>query len=137
MSVAAFVDTNVLLYADDARDPSKRERAQTLIEQLTQAKSGRVSMQVLQEYFDGATRKLRLHAAFARSRVETYMRFQVVSLAQPDLLEAIDLHRRYQFAIWDALIVRAALISHCEILYSEDMQDGRRIDGLTIVNPFR
>ena len=136
MSVAAFVDTNVLLYADDARSPAKQQRARMLIEHLTDEGSGCVSMQVLQEYFNGATRKLRLSAAFARSRVETYMRLQVVTLVPDDLLEAINLHRRYQFAIWDALIVRAALISNCDTLYSEDLQNGQRIDGLTIVNPF-
>jgi predicted nucleic acid-binding protein len=136
MSAAAFVDTNVLVYADDVRFPVKRQRAQMLIEHLTNEVSGHVSMQVLQEYFNNATRKLRLSAAYARTRVETYMRLKIVTLDPPDLLEAIDLHRRYQFSIWDALIIRAALISNCEILYSEDLQDGQRIDGLTIVNPF-
>lgn len=136
MSAAAFVDTNVLLYADDVRAPAKRERAQRLIEQLTRTKSGRVSMQVLQEYFDVATRKLRLTAAFAQMRVETYMQFEIVTLAPDDLLEAIDLHTRYQFSIWDALIIRAALVSHCEIVYSEDFQSGQRVANLQIVNPF-
>jgi len=94
-------------------------------------------MQVLLEYFAGATRKLRLSVDFAQERVEEYARFKIVILKPADLLAAIDLHRQHQFSIWDALIIWAALVSNCDTLYSEDLQDGRRIDGLTIVNPFR
>jgi len=133
---AAFVDTNVLLYADDIHAPAKRKRAESLIKQITGARCGHVSMQVLQEYFAVATQKLRLGADLAQKRVARYSQFEVVVLEPVDLLAAIDLHRDHQFPIWDALIIRAALISHCETLYSEDMQNGQRIDGLTIVNPF-
>jgi predicted nucleic acid-binding protein len=137
MSARTFLDTNVLLYADNIHFPAKRERAESLISEVTAAQSGHVSMQVLLEYFRGATRKLHLSADLAQKRVVTYSQFEVVIPDPGDLLAAIDLHREHQFSIFDALIVRAALISHCEILYTEDMQDGRRIDGLTIVNPFR
>ncbi|HKS22826.1 MAG TPA: PIN domain-containing protein [Thermoanaerobaculia bacterium] len=133
---AVFVDTNVLLYADDIHAPAKRERAQSLIKRITDADSGHVSMQVLQEYFAVAAQKLHLDVDLAQKRVARYSQFEVVVLEPVDLLAAINLHREHQFSIWDALIVRAALISNCETLYSEDMQDGQRINGLTIVNPF-
>lgn len=137
MTAASFVDTNVLLYADDIHSPAKRERAESVIKRITDARSGHLSMQVLQEYFAVATKKLRLSAEFARQRVEEYAGLHVVVLKPADLLDAIALHREHQFSIWDALIIQAALISHCDTLYSEDLQDGRRIDGLEIVNPFR
>ena len=73
-------------------------------------------MQVLQEYFAVATRKLGLSADFVQERVETYARFDIVILQPADLLAAIDLHRQHQFSIWDALIIRAALISNCVTL---------------------
>jgi len=136
MSARTFLDTNVLFYADDVHNPAKQQRAEVLIKQLLRAETGCVSLQVLQEYFNNATRKLGIGAGFARMKVERYMRFEIVKLEPNDLLAAIDLHREHQFSIWDALIIRAALISHCDTLYSEDMLDGRRIDGLTIVNPF-
>jgi predicted nucleic acid-binding protein len=60
----------------------------------------------------------------------------VIRLEPGDILEAIDLHQRYQFSIWDAFIVRAALIADCETLYTEDLQHGQRIGNLTILNPF-
>ncbi|HEX9700007.1 MAG TPA: hypothetical protein VGD06_11160 [Acidobacteriota bacterium] len=68
--------------------------------------------------------------------MQLFARMDVVILSVDDVVAAIDLHRLHGFSIWDALIVRAALISGCRVLYTEDMQDGRRIDGLRIVNPF-
>lgn len=136
MSVPAFVDTNILVYADDGADPVKRERAQNLIREVVRERSGRLSLQVLQEYFSAATRKLGMAADLARRRVELYSRLDVVRLEPVDLLGAIDLHRLYSFSIWDALIIRAATISGCRRLYSEDLQAGFRIENLEIVNPF-
>ena len=65
------------------------------------------------------------------------MRDSVVILDVEDVLDAIDLHRLHQVSFWDALIVRAAKEGGCSVLYSEDLQDGRTIDGVRIVNPFR
>jgi predicted nucleic acid-binding protein len=136
MSAPAFVDTNILLYADDRADPLKRERAQGLIREIVRDRSGHLSIQVLQEYFSAATRKLGMDAEAARRRVEIYSRLDIVRLEVVDLLGSIDLHRFYGFSIWDALILRAALISGCRRLYTEDLQHGFRIENLEVVNPF-
>lgn len=136
MSAPAFLDTNVLLYADDRAESVKRERAQTLIGEVLRDGNGRISLQVLQEYFSAATRKLGMEASVARRRVALYARMDVVQLQPNDLLAAIDLHRLHQFSIWDALILRAAMISGCRVLYTEDLQAGFRLDSLSIVNPF-
>jgi predicted nucleic acid-binding protein len=136
MSVPAFVDTNVFLYADDRADTVKRERAQQLIREVVSDRSGRISIQVLQEYFSVSTRKLGLKTEEARQRVEIYSRLEVVRLEVIDLLGAIDLHRLHGFSIWDALILRAALISGCRRVYTEDLQHGFRIENLEVVNPF-
>jgi len=135
MSVPTFLDTNILLYADDRADPQKQERAKDVIRKVMRDRSGRISLQVLQEYFSAATRKLGIDAAIARRKVELYSRLDVVRLQPSDLLAAIDLHRLHQFSIWDALVLRAALISGCRMLYTEDLQPGFRLDRLTVVNP--
>lgn len=136
MSALAFVDTNILVYADDSAYPVKRERAQELIRELLREGTGWLSLQVLQEYFSAATRKLGIDPEIARRRVELYSRMDVALLGPADLLGAIDLHRLHRFSIWDALILRAALISGCRRLYTEDLQPGFRIERLEIVNPF-
>jgi predicted nucleic acid-binding protein len=95
-----------------------------------------VSMQVLQEYLVSVTRKLRVDAAIARRKVELLAEFDVAAPELADILAAIDLHRLHGFSFWDALVVRTAKQSGCTVLFSEDMQDRREIDGVRIVNPF-
>ena len=137
MSARSFLDTNVLLYSDDRDAPGKRRRALDLLAEHRLARSGVVSLQVLQEYFAAATRKLGVEAAIARRKVELFANYHLVVLDVDDVLAAIDLHRLHQLAFWDALVVRAASQGGCSVLYTEDLQDGRSIDGVTIVNPFR
>ena len=131
-----FLDTNVLIYAHDARDPRKRACARELLRRLLRERRGVLSIQVLQEFFAAATRKLGMPSEVARLNVSSYARFDVVSLSVPDVMAAIDLHRLHHFSIWDALIVRAALNGACTTLHSEDMQDGRAIDTLVVRDPF-
>jgi predicted nucleic acid-binding protein len=137
MTGRSFVDSNVLVYADDRSAGPKRDRARELILSVMGARTGVLSLQVLQEYFAVATRKLGISATAARRRIEVLNRLDVVILGVQDLLAAIDLHRLHGFSIWDALVIRAALNAGCKILYSEDLQHGRRINGLEIVNPFK
>ena len=136
MSERTFIDTNVLVYADDAADPWKRNRAQELIRTLISSRTGVLSLQVLQEYFAAATRKLRMAPAEARARVEVYTRFEIVKLDAEDLLRAIDIHRVHQLSIWDSLIVQAAQAGGCRTLFTEDLQHGFEIATVTVVNPF-
>ncbi|HVG10937.1 MAG TPA: PIN domain-containing protein [Thermoanaerobaculia bacterium] len=137
MTVRCFVDSNVFVYADDRSAGAKRDRARELIREVMSARTGVLSLQVLQEYFAVSTRKLGVSAAAARRRIELLSRLDVVILGVEDVLAAIDLHRLHGFAIWDALVIRAALNAGCRILYSEDLQEGRRINGLEVVNPFK
>ena len=94
-------------------------------------------MQVLQEYFVRVTQKLRVDAHVARRKVELLAEFDVAAPEVADILAAIDLHRLHGFSFWDALVLRAAKQAGCSLVFSEDMQDPREIDGLQIVNPFR
>jgi predicted nucleic acid-binding protein len=137
MSVRSFFDTNVLVYADDKAAPAKQRRALELISAHRRASTGVVSLQVLQEYFVTVTRKLHVEAQVARRKVELLAEFDVATPDFADILAAIDLHRLHGFSFWDALVVRAAKQTGCSILLSEDMQHGREMEGVTILNPFR
>jgi predicted nucleic acid-binding protein len=133
----SFLDTNVLLYTDDRDAGVKQLRAVDLVEEHLAGSTGAVSTQVLQEYFASVTRKLEVDPVDARRKVELFARLGVVTIDVDDVLGAIDLHRLHRFSFWDALIVRAAKKAGCSILLTEDLQHGRTIDGLRIVNPFR
>jgi len=100
-------------------------------------KSGVVSIQVLQEYFMVATRKLGVDPALARRKVELFGQLTLVRTQLVDVVGAIDLHRLHGLHFWDALIVRSAQQAGCVRLLSEDMQHGRRFDGVEIADPFR
>lgn len=91
---------------------------------------------MLQEYFTIATHKLGVDRAIAQRKVELFTQLHLVATGLDDILAAVDLHRLHEFSFWDALIVRSTLRSGCRILYSEDFQHGRRVDGLQILNPF-
>ena len=137
MSARSFFDANVLIYTDDRAAAAKRRRALELVAEHRRAGTGVVSLQVLQEYFVTVTRKLHVEAQVARRKVDLLAEFDVAALGLPDILAAIDLHRLHQFSFWDALILRAAMRTGCAVLFSEDMQQAREVDGVRVVNPFR
>jgi predicted nucleic acid-binding protein len=137
MSARSFFDTNVLIYTDDRSASAKQRRALDLVAEYRRARTGVVSLQVLQEYFVAVTRKLHVDAAIARRKVELLAEFDVVIPELTDVLAAIDLHRLHVFSFWDALVLRAAHQAGCSLLFSEDMQDAREIDGVRIINPFK
>jgi predicted nucleic acid-binding protein len=103
---------------------------------LRRQRTGVLSTQVLQEYFVTATRKLGVEAEAARRKTEIFGRLHLVTLGLEDVLGAIDLLRLHHLSFWDALVVRAALVSGCARLLSEDLPAGRRFERLEVVNPF-
>lgn len=137
MSVRSFIDTNVLVYADDGDSPEKQRKAIELYERARVGRWGVISTQVLQEYFVAVTRKLGVSPEVARRKVEMLGRLDVVRMDVADVIGAIDLHRLYDIGFWDALIVRAAKEGGASVLLTEDLQHGMRLDGLEVVNPFQ
>jgi predicted nucleic acid-binding protein len=126
-----FFDTNVLLYLISG-DSIKADRAEDLI-----GAGGVISVQVLNEFASVASRKNSMRSSEIRevlSAVRRACSVEPISLATHDL--ALDLVERVRLSFYDGLIVAAARLAGCSILYSEDMQAGRTIDGVTIKNPF-
>jgi hypothetical protein len=136
MAGLSFFDTNILVCADDAASPEKRERAIALISEHQRADSFVVSLQVIQEYYAAATKKLKVDPAFAQSKVEILARGRVVRFTERDVIAAIELHRLRQISFWDAMIVHAARACNATVLFSEDLADGSAIAGVAIRNPF-
>ncbi|MFZ3341828.1 MAG: PIN domain-containing protein [Terriglobales bacterium] len=136
MSARSFFDTNILVYADDKSAAAKQSIAINLVASHRQAGTGVVSLQVLQEYFVTVTRKLGVNPQVARRKVELLAEFDVATPDVTDILAAIDLHRLHTLFFWDALILRSAKQTGCSVVFSEDMQHGKEIDGMRIVNPF-
>ena len=132
-----FVDTNVLLYAVDARDPGKQRAAQSWLLRCWQADCGRVSSQVLNELYANVRRVApSLSAANARSVVREYRAWTPWIVDDDTVDAAWLLQDRFAFNYWDALMVAAAQEQGCKLLLTEDLQHDQKIDGLRIINPF-
>lgn len=133
-----FVDTNVLLYALDTTAGAKRARAAALMGSIWDLGNGCVSVQILQEFYVNATRKLRHPTSheMARRVVSALSRWQVHSPTADDVLSAIDLQRAARLSFWDAMVMTSAGRLGCAVLYSEDLNPGQIIGGVQVVNPF-
>lgn len=136
MKERSFLDTNILVYTDDADSPEKSRQAIDLVEDAMRSNQGVISTQVLQEYFVAATRKLNVDVVTAKRRTQLFFRLNVVHITPDDVLSAIDLHQLHRLSYWDSLILHAARKAGCSILLSEDMNHGQNIEGIRIQNPF-
>jgi predicted nucleic acid-binding protein len=122
--------------SDAYSEPTRQARAIQLIASYQRASLMVISIQVLQEYFAAATRKLRVDAETAQQKVELLARGRVVRFAGDDVIAAIELHRLNRISFWDAMIVHAARLAGAEVLYSEDLQHGAILAGVRVDNPF-
>lgn len=134
-----FVDTNVLVYAKDRSHPEKQARARLWIESLWQARCGRISTQVLNEYYDAVTRKVDPGAdsAALRQDIRSLRAWRPVPLDLDIVSRAWDIEDVHQLSYWDALIVAASRQAGCRYLLTEDLQHGQVLAGVEVVDPFR
>lgn len=133
-----FVDTNILVYSYDTDAGQKHDTARSVLMDLWGSRTGAVSTQVLQEFYVTVTRKLPkpLAKRVAREVIGTYRAWPVHRPEVEDVIAASELEDRHQMSFWDALVVVSAQRSGARTLLSEDLQDGRRIGELVIINPF-
>jgi len=138
MSDIVFVDTNVLIYAHDTQAEPKRRIASTLLQNLWHSRRGRVSLQVLQEFYVNVTRKISIPITrdVARDIVEAYLAWEPFRPQVDDLVAASELEEQYQISFWDALIVHAAKKESAAVLLSEDLNAGQYFDSVVVKNPF-
>jgi predicted nucleic acid-binding protein len=138
-SQPSFVDTNILVYAVADDDPARQRTAQVLVETLAAAQALHTSTQVLQELYVVLTRKVRrkFTSAEAIDYLDRIARAPVTTTDFQLVRQAAELSDRDAFSFWDALILVAAARSGATRLYTEDLQHGRTVLGVEIVNPFR
>jgi predicted nucleic acid-binding protein len=132
MSAKPFIDTTILIYSVSEGD------ARVAVAESLLADGGHISVQVLNEFAAVARRKLKMSWPEIQEAL-----LAIRALCEPPISLTIDIHEsalkiagRYGYTIYDSLIVATALSAGCELLYSEDMQDGQKIQDLMIRNPF-
>jgi len=138
MTAPLFVDTNVLVYGRDTTEPEKQVRAAEILGLLWETRRGRISTQVLQEFYVTVTRKLRpgLPRSDARRDVEAFLAWDPPPPGPGTFATAWRVEDRWGLSWWDSLVVASAMEQGCALLLSEDLQHGLQIDRLLVQNPF-
>ena len=139
MSVECFIDTNLFIYQLEASDERRAATADRIISRGIETRNACISFQVVQECLNTVLRKAEIPLSTDETR--RYLDNVLAPLYRvPASLSlyrrAIELQARYRYGFYDSLIIASALDAGCALLYSEDLQDGQRIEGLTIENPF-
>jgi len=133
-----FVDSNVLLYRRDSSFRIKQKRADEWLHALWERGIGRLSVQVLNEFYVAVTQKLKPGMAQreAREEVRDFITWKPVPLSSELIERAFEIQSRYKLSYWDSLIIAAAQVAKCRFLLTEDLQDGQEISGIKVRNPF-
>jgi predicted nucleic acid-binding protein len=134
-----FLDTNIFVYAFDASAPKKSAQAEKLIRSAIRTRGSIVSYQVVQEFFNVALRRFAkpMSSADAEQYLSTTFRPLLSVHSSPALyIEALRIGARFRLPWYDSLIVASAIEGQCDVLYSEDFQNGQQFGALTIANPF-
>lgn len=133
-----FVDSNILIYAHDADAGPKQEMAAMQIKALWKDQLGRVSTQVLQEFYVTVTQKLGkpLSKADAREIVRDYAQWVTAPITPETVIRASEISEVWRISFWDSLILAAAEEEDCAAILTEDLNAGQSIAGIRIINPF-
>ncbi len=130
------LDSNILVYACD-RDAGDRHRAGKEILARAAGRDCVLTVQALAEFFHVTTRKGKLPAPIASGFVGDWLElFEIASADDAALTDAMDVVAAHGLSFWDAMLLATARRQGCSAIFSEDMQDGRRLGGLEIIDPF-
>jgi predicted nucleic acid-binding protein len=133
-----FVDTNVLVYAFEKTDSAKKRTARRLVTELMDTDRLRLSTQVLQELFVTLTRKAAVHCTGeeALAVLEDLAAWPLTVVDFPVIRAAVELSGKASLSFWDSLVVVSATNSGASVLYTEDLNNGQKILGVRVTNPF-
>ncbi len=139
MNAKYFIDTNIIVYCFDDRQPDKKAHSLSIIADALKTGNGIISWQVIQEFLNVATRKFKV--PLKPEDAKLYLQKVLNPLCQVfpalDLYQtALDIQDRTNYSFYDALILAGAMQEGCSILYSEDFHNRHQVDGLRIVNPY-
>ncbi len=131
-----FIDTNIIVYANDAADPAKQKRAIEVVASLMRSGEGVISTQVLMEYAAVAVSKLGQPVGAIDRQLFLLERLEIVQVTRELIQQGLDLSESFRLSFWDGVILAAAVAARCDVLLSEDLSAGRKYAGVEVRNPF-
>ena len=131
-----FIDTNIIVYANDKRSTRKQQKAIEIVTTLMKNRNGAISTQVLQEYAYVAIKKLKQSQDVVLRQLKLLESLEVINQSPDQIRRAIEIMHLYKIGFWDACIISNAEHANCAEIYSEDLNPGQFYSGIQIVNPF-
>ncbi|MFP4153232.1 MAG: PIN domain-containing protein [Alkalispirochaeta sp.] len=132
----SFIDTNIVVYANDRGDPQKQERALAVVAELIRSGAGVLSTQALLEYTAVAIRKLGQSRTAITRQTTILERLEVVGVTGELIRTGHQLAEEHGLSIWDGVIVAAAAAARCDRIISVAFDVERRYAGMAVINPF-
>ena len=132
-----FLDTNILVYSVDKKNPSKQVLAREIVIDAINGGDYMISAQVLNEFSNVALLKLQMTVAEVGKFVSMFKQMNVVSLDFKWTERALEIKGRYGIQFFDSLLLAAAEANGCDEIYTEDLSDGQVYCGIKVVNPFK
>lgn len=131
----AFLDTNILIYQLDSRDPTKQKRCREIVRTVVSNHEAVISTQILQEFYVACTMKLKIKPILVKGIMHGFENMEVVTIGIDLINNAIDASIQYQISFWDSLVVVSAESAKCQYLLTEDLNEGQIIRNVRIRNP--
>lgn len=132
-----FIDTNIIVYANDESNLQKQKTAISTITQLMMQRNGVISTQVLQEYAYIAFKKLNQQQDVVLRQIRLLESLEVVNQTADQIRRAIEIMHVYKIGFWDSCIISNAEFANCSEIYSEDLNTGQFYSGIQIINPIK
>ena len=133
----SFLDTKILIYQMDNREIVKQKKCREIVRALVQRHEAVISTQILQEFFDACTVKLKVKPILVKGMIHGFQNMEVVTVGSDLINEAIDTSIQYQISFWDSLVVVSAESAKCQYLITEDLNEGQVIRNVKIQNPMK
>ena len=134
--IRSFIDTNIIVYANDTRDPVKQKLAVEVIRRGMISRTAVISIQVLQEFASVALTKLGQREDIVLKQLDLLGNLEIIEPKHTSVCRAVELRKLYGISFWDSLIITSAEESRCDQIISEDLNPGQFYAGATVVNPF-
>ena len=138
MSAKVFVDTNVLVYARDNSEPEKQQKAMAWMTHLWASQAGRLSFQILHEFYSTVTQKLHpgMDLQSARNDVQSLFAWHPTYVGADTIQGAWSIQDRFKLSWWDFLVVSVAQIADCRYFLTEDFQENQVLGNVRVIDPF-
>ena len=133
----SFLDTNILIYQMDGRDPPKQKKCRELVRALVLKHEAVISTQILQEFYVACTAKLKITPILVKGMMHGYQNMEVVTVGTDLINETVDTSVQYHISFWDALVVVSAESAKCQYLITEDLNEGQVIRNVRVQNPMK